>query len=202
MCRLIETIKCKDGRLFNLPFHQSRFNLAGKEIFGITEETDLKDAIRIPPECSTGLFRCRVIYSKTIEKIEFLHHEYRQVRRLKLVEDNKVDYRYKFANRQYLEELFSRRGDCDDILIVKNGCITDSFTANVVFYDGSRWWTPDTPLLAGTQRARLLHEGKIAACRITLSGLNRYKKAGLINAMQDLDEMPVIGMEKIFPTTS
>lgn len=197
MCQFIETIKCKDGRLFNLPFHQKRFNLARKENFGITDETDLKDGIRIPPECSTGLYRCRVIYSETLEKIEFLHHEYRQVKSLKLVEDNKIDYRYKYTNRQYLEELFSRRGECDDILIVKNGCITDSFTANVVFYDGKCWWTSDTPLLEGTQRARLLAEGKIAACRIDPSGLKKYEKAGLINAMQDLEEMPVIGMDKV-----
>ena len=197
MCQLIETIKCKDGKLFNLPFHQNRFNLARKENFGITDETELKDAVRIPPECSTGLFRCRVIYSKTIKKIEFLHHEYRQIQSLKLVEDNHIDYRYKFANRYYLEELFSRRGDCDDILIVKNGCITDSFTANLVFYDGSRWWTPDTPLLAGTQRAKLLNEGKIAVCRITPSDLKKYKKAGLINAMQDLEEMPVIEIDRV-----
>lgn len=197
MCRLIETIKCKDGRLYNLPFHQDRFNLARKEIFEITDEISFKGVLAVPPECTTGLFRCRVTYSGTIEKVEFLHHEFRQVRSLKLVNDPKIDYRYKYADRQYLEELFFRRGDCDDILIVKNGCITDSFTANVVFYDGRRWWTPDTPLLAGTQRARLLAEGKISACRITPSGLKVFKKAGLINAMQDLEEMPVIEMDKI-----
>lgn len=197
MCQLIETIKCRDGMLFNLSYHQDRFTHARRDIFGATREVSLKEAVSIPPECRTGLFRCRVIYSRTIEKTEFLQHEYRQIQSLKLVEDNKIDYRFKFANRQYLEELFSRRGDCDDILIVKNGCITDSLTANVVFYDGSRWWTPDTPLLVGTQRAKLLDEGKIAMCRITPSDLKKYKKAGLINAMQNLEEMPVMGIEKI-----
>jgi len=197
MCQLIETIKCRDGVLFNLSYHQSRVTHARRDIFGVTREVFLNDAVSIPPECSTGLFRCRVTYSRSIEKIEFLPHEYRQVQSLKLIEDNNIDYRYKFACRQLLEKLFSQRGSCDDILIIKNGCITDSLTANVIFYDGSRWWTPDTPLLAGTQQARLLDEGKISTCRITPLDLKKYKKAGLINAMQDMENMPVMGMERV-----
>jgi 4-amino-4-deoxychorismate lyase len=197
MCQFLETIKCKDGQLFNLRFHQNRLYHARKENFGITNEINLEEMIKIPEEYKTGLFRCRVIYSKIIENVKFLPHKYRQIDSLKLVEDNQIDYRYKFANRQHLEKLFARRGDCDDILIVKNGCITDSFTANVIFYNGHRWHTPDTPLLPGTQRAKLLKEDKISVCRITPYDLRKYQKVGLINAMQDLDKMPVIGIDKV-----
>ena len=197
MCQFLETIKCKDGVLFNLRFHQDRLNLVRKENFGITDEIILEETIKIPDKCHAGLFRCRITYSGNIENIEFLPHHYRQIKSLKLVEDNQIDYRYKFADRQHLERLFERRDDCDDILIVKNGCITDSFTANVIFSDGSRWWTPDTPLLAGTMRAKLLAEGKISACRITADDLDKYLFAGLINAMQDTDDMPVIPVESI-----
>jgi 4-amino-4-deoxychorismate lyase len=197
MCQFLETIKCKDGQLFNLRFHQNRFNLVMKDYFGITREINLKEMIKIPEDYKTGLFRCRVIYSKTIEKIEFLPYYYRKVQSLKLIQNNQIDYRYKFANRQYLEKLFARRGNCDDILIIKNGCITDSFTANVIFSDGSRWWTPDTPLLPGTMRAKLLDEGKISVCRITYDDLRKYQKVGLINAMQNLRKMPVIEISKV-----
>lgn len=197
MCQLIETIKCNDGVLMNLSCHQLRFSQARRDIFGDADDVLLQDAVSIPPECSNGLFRCRVTYSGNIEKIEFLPHQYRQVRSLRLIEDNEIDYRYKFACRQTLEKLFMQRGACDDILIVKNGCITDSLTANVIFYDGNRWWTPDTPLLAGTQRARLIGQGKIAVCRITPSDLKKYKKAGLINAMQDMENMPEIEIDKM-----
>lgn len=197
MSPLLETIKCKDGALFNLRYHQARFNEVRKEYFGLTEKMDLSEIVKIPEDCKTGLFRCRVIYAETIEKIEFLPHRYRPIHSLKLVEDNQIDYRFKFTNRQKLEQLFEQRGDCDDILIVKNGCITDSFTANVVFSDGKRWWTPDSPLLPGTQRARLLHEGKISECRITPSDIPNFQQAGLINAMQDLNEMPVLKTENI-----
>jgi 4-amino-4-deoxychorismate lyase len=98
-----------------------------------------------------------------------------------------MDYRFKYTNRERLNLLFEQRGNCDDILIVKNGFITDSFIANVVFFDGRKWWTPDTPLLPGTQRARLIHEKKISVCPVTPDDLPKYEKAGLINAMQDLD---------------
>jgi 4-amino-4-deoxychorismate lyase len=197
MCQFLETIKCKDGELFNLRFHQNRFNLARRDYFGITREINLEEMIKIPEEYKTGLFRCRVIYSKAIEKIEFFPHYYRKVQSLKSIENNQIDYRYKFANRQYLEKLFARRGNCDDILIVKNGCITDSFTANVIFYNGQSWWTPDTPLLPGIQRAKLLDEGKISVCRITYDDLHKYQKVGLINAMQNLEKMPVIEISKV-----
>ncbi|MBN1984735.1 MAG: hypothetical protein JW761_00460, partial [Prolixibacteraceae bacterium] len=59
------------------------------------------------------------------------------------------------------------------------------------------WWTPDTPLLEGTQRERLLKQGKIRVCRITPENLSKYIKVGLINAMQDLENMPRIAMENI-----
>ena len=197
MCQLVETIKCKDGKLENLRFHQARFDVSRKQLFGIDQIIPLLEIIKIPSKFRKGLFRCRIIYSSEIEKIEFHPHEYRKVESLKMVEDNTIDYRLKFIDRKKLSELFEKRADCDDIIIVKNSCITDSFVANVVFFDGKEWWTPNTPLLHGTRRAQLIEEGKIKVCRITPNDLPRFEKAGLINAMQDLSEMPEIKIENI-----
>lgn len=197
MYQLVETIKCKDGKLFNLRYHQSRFNLTRRALLNSKDEIKLEKSIKIPEECSTGLFRCRVIYGEKIEKIEFQPHRYRKVNSLKLIEDNEMDYPFKFSNREKLNLLFEQRGTCDDILIVKNGFITDSFIANVVFFDGRKWWTPDTPLLPGTQRARLIHEKQIFVCPVTPDDLPKYTKAGLINAMQDFETMPVISISNI-----
>ena len=195
--QLLETIKCLDGQLYNLPFHQSRFNLARKHFFPDAPPLSLDEIIEIPEFTQSGLFRCRVLYKAKIKKIEFLPHEYHPVKSLKLVEADNIDYAYKYENRQLLKVLYEQRDDADDILIVKNDCITDSFTANPVFFDGTHWWTPNTPLLPGTQRARLLNEGQIKVCRITTVDLPKYTKVGLINSMQDLENMPVVEMEKI-----
>jgi 4-amino-4-deoxychorismate lyase len=197
MSPLLETIKCANGKLYNLEWHNSRFNHSRKTYFGIRDALDLSEIIKIPKHAKSGLFRCRVTYSTRIEKIEFLPHIYRKIERLKLVEDNSIDYRFKYADRTHLQKLFVKRGDCDDILIVKNGCITDSFTANPVFFDGEKWWTPDTPLLPGTQRARLLKDQQIFECWIAPKDIIKYEKVGLINALQDLSNMPLITIKSI-----
>jgi 4-amino-4-deoxychorismate lyase len=198
MSLLFETIKCNDGVLYNLRYHQARMNLARKIAFRSKEQTDLEGSIEIPAEFRNGLFRCRVSYGKAIEKVEFIKHEYRPVSSLRLVENNEIDYHLKYTDRQKLNSLFEKRGICDDILIIKNGYITDSLTANVIFFDEKRWWTPDTPLLPGTQRAKLIVEKKIFVTEITPADLKKYTKAGLINAMQDLVRMPDIPIQNIF----
>lgn len=198
MSQLLETIKCKDGKLFNLEFHQARFDQARKIFFKNNDKILLSEAIEITKEFKTGLFRCRIVYTNTINKIEFIAHHLRKVKSLKIVEDNKIDYRFKYSDRKRLNELYKKRNDCDDILILKNGYISDSFTANPVFFDGKEWWTPDTPLLPGTQRARLINENKIFVCRIMRKDLSKYQKVGLINAMWNLEEMPEISIDNIF----
>ncbi len=198
MSPLLETIKCKDGKLCNLELHQVRLENAQREYFGVLQNSKLTEEIIIPEFAKNGLFRCRVTYSKQIEMVEFFPYQYRKINRLKLVEDNEIEYRYKYADREKLKLMFEKRGNSDDIIIVKNDCLTDSFAANLIFFDGEKWWTPDTPLLPGTQREKLLKEGKIFECRIFIDDLSNYKKVGLINALNDLTEMQIVACENIF----
>ncbi len=198
MSQLIETIKCHNSQLYNIHWHNIRFNQARKEYFGLHTKMNLTNFIKIPSSFKKGLFRCRITYSKSIEKIEYLPHRYKKIESLRLIEDNDINYTYKYSDRENLNCLFEKRGICDDILIVKNGCITDSLTANSIFFDGSEWWTPDTPLLPGTQRAKLIEEGKISVCRITTADLSKYQKVGLINALQDFENMPVIKLSEVY----
>ncbi len=198
MSQLLETIQLNNGKLVNIHFHTLRFNVALKNHFGIFTDIELSEKIIIPTEFKIGIYKCRITYSPKIDKIEFLPHNYRDINSLKLVYDNTIDYHLKYSNREKLQKLFEQRGNCDDILIVKKGCMSDSYTANPVFFDGKKWWTPNTPLLPGTQRARLLEEGHIFECRITPDDLQKYTKVGLINAMQDLKNMPVIQPNNIY----
>lgn len=202
MSRLVETIKCKDGLLMNLRHHEARLNCSRRELFGRKDDISLPESIIVPAEYQTGLYRCRVIYSEDIERIEFHLHQYRTVTSLQLMQCDEIYYPFKFTDRRLLEELFNKRGNCDDILIVRKGVITDSYTANVVFFDGHTWWTPDSPLLPGTQRARLIEEKKISVCRITPGDIGKYMQVGLINAMQNLEDMPVIPVSRIVGLTT
>jgi 4-amino-4-deoxychorismate lyase len=197
MCQLLETIQLLDGKPVNVDYHNRRFNAARKLLFGCTDLQDLTSLIEIPAEILQGLYRCRILYGKSVHSVEFIPYQYRKIESLKLITAGSFDYRLKYADRRHLESLFALRGTCDDIIVVQQGCITDSYAANLVFSDGEEWYTPDTPLLEGTQRARLLDTGAIRVCRITLKNYRDFDRAGLINAFCDLGNMPVITMDKI-----
>lgn len=197
MSRFIESIQVNKAELKNLEFHQERFERTRFEVLGLKNHPRLEQAIELPRGLEQGLFKCRVTYGEKIELIEYEPHQPPEVRSLKLVHSHNIDYGYKFADRNELKALYTQRKNCDDILVVKNNCLTDSFYANVIFWDGTGWVTPDTPLLPGTMRASLLRKGTIREDRITLEDLYRYQKIRLINAMNDLQNAPELPVESI-----
>ncbi len=71
---------------------------------------------------------------------------------------------------------------------MKNGFVTDTSYANIVFWDGGKWITPTSPLLHGTARDRLLDSNQITEAEIAIDDLKNYSKAKIINAMIDMDE--------------
>lgn len=199
MSRLFETIQVRNGKIRNLEYHNRRFNASRRELFGITRQEDLGSLIRIPEDLGSGIFRCRVLYGREIDTIEFIPHRGREVRSLKMVCGDAIDYPLKYADRQALEALFARRGDCDEILIIKNGFVTDTSISNIVFCrsDGS-WITPDTYLLKGTMRTFLLETGRIQEVPVRPEDLPGYSAAKMINCMLDLDGSPPIPVNHIF----
>jgi len=198
MCQLVETLKLKDGVIRNLECHQNRMNRAMNELFPNEPKIDLEAVISIPEHCNSGVFKVRVVYGSVIEKIEIEPYIFRTIESLKVVHHESVDYHLKYTNRQVLQDLFAQRGLCDDIIIVKNGLVTDSFAANLLFFDGKKWFTPTTPLLKGTKRQMLIDQKIISEKEILEEDIRSYQKVGLINAMIDLEEMPVIAVEKVY----
>ena len=79
------------------------------------------------------------------------------------------------------------RDEADDILIVVDGYITDTSFCNVVLANDEGLFTPDLPLLKGTQRAFLIDEEIIRPRAIHINDLQLYHKVKLINAMIGLD---------------
>lgn len=86
-----------------------------------------------------------------------------------------------------MNQLYEKRGNCDDVLIIKNGYITDSSFCNIIFFDGYKWFTSKTPLLKGTCRDRLIAEGVVSEVEIKTEHLADYSMFMLINAMLDFD---------------
>lgn len=188
MCLLLETIKIENRRFARLEYHQARIERSLAEL-GITPSAiDLHRELTIPEGLSDGFNKCRVIYGRIIKKVEFLPYVPREINTLKVIHDDQIDYHLKFALRDHFVRLLSFREDCDDILIVKNGLITDTSYSNILFYDGYHWITPYKPLLEGTQRQYLLDSGFIIAKKIEMDDLAKFQKFMLINAMLEFDE--------------
>lgn len=183
MSLLVETIRVLDGVIQNLQFHNSRLNKSRKELFQKFDTLDLADYIQIPPEIVKGVYKCRVIYGSQPEEITFDAYQPRTIKTLRVIENNTITYNHKYTDRQELNHLFGSRGHCDDILIIKNGFVTDTSYSNIVFFDGSQWVTPSTYLLNGTMRSFLLTNKIITERHIVLSDLTKYSKARLINSM-------------------
>src|SRR5690606_37296271 len=116
---------------------------------------------------ATGLYKCRIVYDDRSMQTTFTPYQARPVHTLKIVEDDGIVYDFKFSDRGAIERLFARRGPCDDILIVRDGHVTDSSIGNVVFGRSGSWYTPSRPLLKGVTRQRLLNEKKILAAEIS-----------------------------------
>ncbi|MCX6320216.1 MAG: aminotransferase class IV [Bacteroidia bacterium] len=189
MSLLVETIKVENGSLLNISFHNERMIRSLYGVFGLRNEPDLEKIINVPEFACKGIYKCRVEYDHEIRKVEFLPYKIKVIRSLKLVEDNTIEYAYKFTDRKRIEELTATRGEGDDILIIKNGMVTDTSSANVVFRDfNGNWVTPSTYLLPGTRRASLLQKGMINETSITYRDLNKYTEVKLINAMTGLDD--------------
>jgi 4-amino-4-deoxychorismate lyase len=197
MYQFIETIQLFQGALLNLEFHQVRFERTRRKVLGLKHHPRLAEAIMIPEGLNKGQIKCRVSYGKVIGLIEFEPQPERKINSLKLVHSDSIDYEFKYTDRSELESLFMQRGDCDDILVIKKGYVTDSLYANVVFWDGDVWITPDTPLLEGCMRASLLNKGMIIEDRVTPDDLNKYEKLKLISAMNDLQLAPEIPIDSI-----
>jgi 4-amino-4-deoxychorismate lyase len=197
MCQLVESLKLKDGIIPHIEYHQSRLNRSMAELYPEASKPNLAGAIVIPEDCKSGLFKVRVLYRNHIEKVEIEPYVFRKIESLKVLHHESVDYHLKYTDRQILQELYAQRGDCDDVIIVKDGFVSDSFAANLLFFDGTKWFTPTTPLLKGTKRQFLLDQGIISEKEIREEDIRSFQKVGLVNALVDFEEMPVIPIDKI-----
>ncbi|WP_419671283.1 aminotransferase class IV family protein [Aliarcobacter butzleri] len=179
--KYFETIKCEDFEVFNLDYHQKRVaNTIGLNI-------NLQEYIN---PISEELLRCKLIYDENgVVDVLYFPYKKREIKSFKIIFDNEIEYSKKYLNRAKLDELYEKRDDCDEVIIIKNEIVTDTTIANIaIFYENS-WITSKNCLLGGTTRARLLEEKKLFEKDITLDMLKNASKVALMNAMIGFDEI-------------
>jgi len=198
MSLLFETIFIQHGVPQHLAWHEQRMTLARKELWNIHRPVELGKFLIVPQEFSSGFVKCNIYYGPDIEQVRFAEYEKRIIRSLKLVDGSGIDYHLKYSDRSALDSLYGLRENCDEIIIVINGFLTDSSMSNLIFSDGLHWVTPANPLLKGTRRSRMVAVGGIIEKKIPATDLYRYAGCKLINAMRDPDEEILIPSSEIF----
>lgn len=189
---LIETICIERGEIQNIALHQQRYEQSLRRFYGksAVKIYDLFSLIQnstdFSPALSQPLVRCRAAYHHSAVRLQFFPYRRKAYRAFQPVICDEIDYALKYSDRTLLNRLLAQRGQCDEIMIIKHGWVTDCSIGNLVFRRQGEWFTPDTPLLKGTQRQKLLNEGKIREIAISLRDMDRFDEIRLINAMNGL----------------
>ncbi len=177
--RFLETIASIDGEILHLDYHQKRVNKTlGTSSFVLSELLN-------PPQ--DGYFRCRVVYDKNTSTTSYHPYTLKLAKSFKLVHADRLNYHLKYENRQELNQLKTQYAKYDEIIIVKNNLLTDTSIANLAFFKNGSWFTPKTPLLEGTTRARLIDEGFLHVSDIAIKDLDNFQGFALMNAMIDFE---------------
>lgn len=194
---LFESIQIRDGIAQRLDLHEDRMDRSRKEIFGSSNRIRLGSIIDVPEDLLEGIVKCKVIYGETIGRIAFERYVPRKHVGSVIVEFNEpLDYQCKYTRRDLFDRLEQLHPGKAVILSI-NGLITDATYANLAFFDGERWLTPESYLLNGVMRQWLLGRRMIEEAEISLANLPRYQSVKLINAMLEWEESPEI---PLFPS--
>lgn len=184
MMNFIETIKVEDGLVKNLDLHIERARATAMKFFGVEKEFRFGELLSHEElGQASGIYKLRVIYSMEILSFTFEPYKMREIHTLRPVDGSGVDYSFKHESRGRIEALFEQRGDSDDVLIIKDGFVTDTSYCNFICSDGINFYTPSTPLLKGTKREQLLMEGVIKEQDIRVKDLKKFSEFYIINAM-------------------
>ncbi|MFW5808433.1 MAG: aminotransferase class IV [Spirochaetota bacterium] len=178
-------MRLEDGTLHNIQWHQNRLEKTYKTFFSGTKPPSLYE-IDIPDVFRSGLYKVRVIYARRIVSVDFAPYSRRNITSLVKVYSDSVCYTFKSEDRACIENLRPAGLGCEsDFLIIKNGFVTDVSSSTIAFLDGTSWYVPDTPLLPGTSRERLLYTGKVRERRILETDIPDFPSACVFNAMND-----------------
>lgn len=191
MYPFIETIRIEDGKIWNLPYHQQRLNRTMAHFWPDAEAIDLKDVLK-NALLTREETKAHIVYDNDgVKEISFVKYHPLNIHSLRLVTCDDIDYCYKSADRSPLQKLKEQRGDCDEIVIIRKGLLTDTSYSNITLFDGEHWYTPRHPLLKGTMRQWLIDQGLLQEKDLQPVDLNSFQKLSLINAMMPLEFLEV-----------
>ncbi|PJG85095.1 aminotransferase class IV family protein [Conservatibacter flavescens] len=186
MYPLFETLAIINGQIQNIDWHQKRYIHSLDKYYGQKTAVNLTALLANFQIPAKGEIRCRIDYNAHTQKVQFFPYQRRIIRTFQPVQCDHIQYHLKFTDRTLLNQLFTQRGQCDEIMIIKQGYITDCSIGNLIFLRQGEWFTPNTPLLNGTQRQQLLAQSRIQTRSIKQQDLELFEEIRLINALNGL----------------
>lgn len=180
-----ETIKIKNGKIQHIAWHQKRIEETCEAFYSKKNRWNLSELIPPLPLESNEIYKFNFYYNASDFDTQLSIYKKKKIQNFIYLQTD-YKYPYKSCNRQFFNDLSKTE---TEYIFTQSGNITDTTYSNLAFFDGDKWWTPDSCLLNGTTRQRLIHENQLRVKSIKRKDLNEFKKFCLINAMLDLDEL-------------
>lgn len=186
----IESIRVVHRQFEHIEYHNQRLNQTREHFLGRKSDWDIRSLVALPDHLDEGVYKFRLVYDLDIRSYTCLPYTPKVVKKLRLLTCDQANYAFKSEDRSLLDALHAQRGEADDVLLIKQGCMTDTTYSNVAFLEGDQWFTPNTYLLNGTCRQRLLQTGVLQEAHITVENVHRFSACRPINAMLVFEETP------------
>ena len=197
MFPLFESICVENYQLKLSEFHQKRMDNSYLKLFNAKNKWSIKKIFKSLKIESNHKYKFKINYSDTKYSVSLKKYFNKKIKSLQCVELNDYSYDLKYTDRSTINKNYKYKYLCDDILIIKNGFVTDTSYCNIVFFDGLRWITPKYPLLKGVQRNFLLKNKKIFEKKIKINQIPNYKSFVLINSMIEFNINEAVNVNKI-----
>jgi len=197
MFPLFESICVENYQIKLSEFHQKRMDNSCLKLFNVKNKWSIKKIFESLKIESNQKYKLRINYSQSKYSISLKKYFKKKIRSLQCLELNDYSYDLKYTDRSVIDKNNKLKSLSDDILIIKNGFVTDSSYCNIVFFDGLSWVTPKFPLLKGVQRNFLLKNKKIFKKKIKVSDISKYKSFVLINSMTEFNTNDAVNINKI-----
>lgn len=177
-----ETIKIFNSQAYNLEYHERIM----KRTIGAKLSFSLSEALMCDDDCKDGLFEAKIIYDLSGNFIgkEIKPFKIQDISKIKIIHST-IDYDKKYCDRSEIDNLLLQKEDADDIIIVKDGFVTDASNANVALMVANKWYTPKHPLINGSTRLRFLERGFLQERDFNEEDLKSASKIAFLSSMLD-----------------
>ncbi len=197
MSQFIDAIKILDGKAKRLAYHQQRAIAALKAFYPDVRCFNIEDFIQNYNLPRNGLFKLRIEYTDKITTHSLIPYEKKDIKSLKTVYINTPSHTFKLANRDVFNQALSHKENCDDVLLIRDGLITDTSYANIALYTNGTWFTPLNPIIFGVNRQSLIDKNLIVPKDISIDTIYNYEKIAIFNAMIEFEDC-VLSTKQIF----